>query len=97
MSNVFFYLIFANNVLQLYYLRYLNYAYRQQVSSKVHESVIVSKTDVLREVRKLLFTVGQIGGVVNENNSGILLASPSLRGLLQSDILGFLDNPSIEV
>lgn len=72
----------------------LNYSYLRQISSEVHVGVVVSKTDILGEVGQLLFITGQLSSVVNrDDNGGVLSDLITLR----SNVLGFLDNPGIEV
>lgn len=67
--------------------------YLRQISSKVHVAVVVGKTNILSEVRQLLFIVGQCSSsVVNGDDNRSVVC-----GTLCSDVLGFLDDPSIKV
>lgn len=73
-------------------LQYLKRAYLlQRRSSEINQGVVVGKANVLREIGKLMFTIGQIGGIINGNNNGVVFDA------LCNDVLDFLDDPSVEI
>lgn len=91
-TNKFFSFSMRVNISNYICLQYLKRAYLlQRRSSEINEGVVIGKADVLREIGKLMFTVGQIGGIINGNNNGVVFDA------LCNDVLGFLDDPSVEI
>lgn len=66
-----------------------------QVSSEIYEAIVISEARILREVGELVFTLRQVGRVVDRDNVLVLSDIPNV--LSRGDVLSFLDDPSVEV